>query len=212
MTKILLDDLDTAYLLGITLSKANIKPRVGVFSVRSIDHGVCYRVKIAAKMLLSMDVEIEPVDNSYVVEIHHKELCDWMLEKTEGGRVVPAFVHNQTEEWLQEFVAGVLDGTGWITTKKRDRDLKSGIKSLSTRWSAGITSENNELVGGLSILFNRMGIKHSYKDGRVSGGGKSTIRFKIDSLASSRVYFYSKRKQGRLDELRVLLQVRSETR
>lgn len=196
--KFIRNDLDIAYLLGIFITKGSPHFKRKTFIVRSIDREVCERVQVACKLLFNKDYAIKQSGNYYSIEVGHRSLLAWLVGVTENKNSVPNLIYKQSRDWQNEFMAGILDGAGWVSVSEERQDKE---RNLSWWVSIGISGPAEKYIKDIARFLQRISVPFRFKADDTIRSPNASLIFDPEHFINSGFYFYSLRKQARLNEL-----------
>lgn len=161
-----------------------------LFSPSGFNKRPCRKFCVGAKIS-----EYKDVLESQTGLKHHIPFCMWDAPL-------------ELKKW---FVAGVMDGDGWIALAK--------INRASPRFSIGVGKTEGSWILEFREFVQKMGVTVNKLDRELSHekNGKMTVpmirlHFNSESFVRSGLFFTVKRKQDRLVELRTTLKERPETK
>lgn len=165
------NDLDIAYLLGLYLTDGYVVPLGKYFRLRCTDYDLCEKVKNISQKLFGTSLEIKnhsiyyPRAKKQVFEImiRSKTLCDWLITQTTKKKYLPKWIYDMPLDWKKEFIAGCIDGDGYITTNQR-RYINNPTGELQWCSTIGLCGEKGMYIDGMNKLFNSIGLIYSYSD------------------------------------------------
>lgn len=76
----------------------------------------------------------------WLVQATNKRLYDWVLEETEAKTKVPTRIFDEPREIQRHFLAGVLDGDGWVTIAPQRATRKDGSRGFYVQVGIASTS------------------------------------------------------------------------
>lgn len=214
------NSLDIAYLLGVYLTDGSIYK--GAFRLNSIDLDFMERVADILYRLIGLRPNIREIarrskkhSQAWEMAITCHELCDWLLEKTNKKMNVPQFVFQQSLDWQKEFLAGVMDGDGFISIQHERPNKTTGhiVKNVKI----GFCGLKNSYMLDMRSLLDKMGIRYSYTD-KIKGPDLQEMRYydiRALQFVEHGLYFKIERKVRKtiiMKNEKIGLQARSETK
>lgn len=190
---------ELAYLLGVFLTDGSITGKN--FQLQVIDKDFIERTFNYLKHInpISKTKIRERKDTNgwnksirYVIKINIGEYAEWFKEITNNKHHIPFNIWKANEGIKKWFIAGVMDGDGWISkTKRANSDkfqFRIGIGGVEDGW----IYEFRELLNSLSVKCNKIErLQTKY--------GKWFCRFNINpkSFFDKNLFFTIKRKVDR---------------
>ena len=124
----------------------------------------------------------------YRASSSNQNLCFWLEEKTELKTRIPIRIFESEIELKREFLAGLLDGDGWVS-KRKDRNAVSIGFAIKDNW-----------IWQVRYLLQKLGVETS--DIKImnqkSGHPVNFFIIKSKSFIKNKLYFSIKRKQERI--------------
>lgn len=161
-----IDSLNMAYLLGVYLTDGSIYK--GLFRLNSIDYDFMERVADILEELGGKRPNIREVirrsknhSQAWEMAITNHELCEWLERVTDKKQKLPEFVFRMSLDWQKEFLAGILDGDGWISLTEQTNKTTGHIRKAARIGFIGI---KNSYMLDIQKLLAKMGIVYSYRD------------------------------------------------
>lgn len=148
--------------------------------------------------------KISKSQKKYCISAGFTNFKEFFEKQTGNKHHIPYIIWNASLDIKRWFIAGVMDGDGYITYHTR----KNGIDK---QWTIGLGKSENSWVYEFKELLEKLKIR-IYKPYRnLTNGGVPFVRFNIgvDDFISRGLFFTIKRKQIRLKKL---IDKRSETR
>lgn len=163
---------ELAYLLGVYLTDGSITEKN--FNLQVIDRDFAERTLTCLKTIRPDSTSFlrERNDNTswnrqkrYVIKVGLGEWADWFRSQTNGKHHIPICMDTAQEGIKKWFIAGVLDGDGFITKTKRPESqqyqYRIGIGGVADGW----IYEFRELLSLMRVRCNKIE-KFKTKNGR----------------------------------------------
>ena len=199
-----------AYLLGVYLTDGYISPIERKFSLQVIDRDFAEQTLNAIRMISpSCMANIYERNNDKGAWNKNKQFCinagfaKWdtlFFEQTLFKRKLPTIIYNAPPILKKWFVAGVMDGDGFITFS-RERQHET------SQWKIGLGKvEDGWILAFLEFMLNE-GVKHHKVRRTITKNGVPfiTLRFNHGDFIKNGFFFTIGRKQERLERLKILL-------
>lgn len=161
------DSLDFAYLLGVYLTDGSIYK--GMFRLNSIDYDFMERVANILQKIVGRRPNIRKMkkrnkkhSDAWEMAIMAKDLTKFLELETDKKQRLPYFVFNKPLDWQKEFLAGILDGDGWISIQESAPNKKTG--HIRTAAKIGFVGIKDSYMKDMQKLLTKMGIIYSYND------------------------------------------------
>jgi len=196
---------DMAYFIGSIMGDGNIYYNIihpkHTISLASIDLEYCEEIKKIIKNYIYFWRRVSPRifrrNNIFVVEIHCKTFCEWLLEITEEKRHIPKAILDGNIDVKKAFIEGVMDSEGGLSKNRNGYSLSLAIKD---EW----IYEAFEIFKDLNIKTSKQ-IKQLEFNTVTPNGNKYRTKqyyFYIDILSFHKtgLRFIIKRKQKRIQE------------
>jgi intein/homing endonuclease len=193
------DSLDFAYLLGVYLTDGSVYK--GMFRLNSIDYDFMDRVANILQRIVGRRPNIRKMkkrsknhSDAWEMAIMARNLTEFLEEETNKKHRVPYFVFEKPLDWQKEFLAGVLDGDGWISITESKPNKKTGHVRKSAK--IGFVGVKDSYMRDMQKLLTKMEIKHSYRDRKRSEALQEMREYTIRprDFVESRLYFRVERK------------------
>jgi len=210
-------DKQTAYLLGVYLTDGSIPKSVDGkwvsyrYSLKAIDLDFVERVLSFLKERLVPETravvrkqKARPRTWSngktskclpqYAIDVGFSKYAEWFLSQTGDKHHIPMIIWDASLEVKRWFIAGVMDGDGYICYHTRP--------DKSIQWTIGIGDEAGGWIYEFLELLHKMGIGTNKPDLRQRNPNESPfLSFNIKPLdfVSHGLFFVMKRKQKRLE-------------
>ncbi len=165
------ENLDIAYLLGLYLTDGYVTPNCKYFRLRCTDRDLCENVRQIALSLFGNSLEVK--DHSkyypkakkdvYEVMIRSETLCEWLVSQTTTKKYLPSWIYTTSLEWKKSFIAGCIDGDGYISVNQR-RYKNNPTDALAWCSTIGLCGEKGMYIDGMHKLFDSIGLEYSYSD------------------------------------------------
>lgn len=217
----------SAYLLGATLTDGPLHQkryqRVIVMLVKDRDFveavaEACFEMT-GHRYLVATVLKTDPRPDLWRLQMTHSRLHDWVFDVTHDRTRIPEAMQKAPKEVQRQFLAGVMDGDGWVSlVKKFD---KPG-RSISSFTQIGVAT-TKPWIDDLARLCARLELPTHGPDvmkrtgQRVDGSPYLPIRhlrFKAKEFVRAEIPLRIERKAARLRRLLFLLEsseaIRSE--
>jgi intein/homing endonuclease len=218
------------YIIGVYFSDGCVtiyerkdgKGKNYLFRVSSIDDDFIQEIKRCLSIILpertSRIYERNRCDKRFKKcklqkELHFtdKNLCEFLTSTTFKKTIIPDFIKESERELRLSFLAGFMDGDGWIQKSKRSDSLYGGQIQIGFCGSYDFVDE-------IAKMFQRIGVKLGKRQlipidqNSVIVRTKSGIRYmlKTESFLKAGCYFKIERKQSRLRDYNVTLKRKEE--
>ena len=204
---------ELAYLLGVYLTDGSISYKESyTFQLSSIDKDFVestlnFYKKINPKCIASVNIQ-KGIDrewpdgrkskcqDQYHINVGFAEFGLFFKNQTGDKHHIPFIIWNASDGVKRWFIAGVMDGDGWISKTIRengkDYQYRTGIGGVEEGW-----------IYEFERLLQSMGVKTCKPEIDIRlPRAKPIVRFSIktDSFVSHGLFFTIKRKQARLKE------------
>jgi len=215
---------DLAYLFGVYLTDGSIsKYESYSFSLKAIDKDFVQhtldsfkRIHPESKAKIFMqknrtrywdDGRISKTQDQYCIGLGFAKFGDFFKNQTNSKHHIPYLIWDAPLTIKKWFIAGVMDGNGWISKTKRKGWKDKGWvgKYNGYQYRIGIGKTEESWIHEFKDLLDKMGVKTLKKEiYKRSSRNKIIVRFgiKIDSFVSNGLFFTIKRKQDRVKLLR----------
>lgn len=129
---------ESAYLLGAILTDGHLA-HVGyqrVVTISVIDRDFIEAVNESCQSMVGRTysvIEVPPrgrQQRQFALRMTNKRLYEWVFQQTEGKQRVPRGVYRAPREVQEQFVAGVMDGDGWVSILWRPTVKRAEISSF----------------------------------------------------------------------------------
>lgn len=208
----------SAYLLGFVLADGSLeKSRHGNYSrltLDSIDYDLLTYAQSIVGELVGKLGRIKERDKTlgnhdkFRYRVSDKELVTWLAGQTQDKGYVPSQIFNTDKVRKTAFVAGLLDGDGWISVQ--EKALSGERNGREWKMQMGVAS-TFPWVLDLKRLFQRERVKTGILQVRETKYGKRINSFTINMESYLRWggYLRCKRKAERLNRYRRWLREKS---
>jgi len=128
----------------------------------------------------------------YIIKLGIGEFAEWFKQQTNNKHHLPLFIWDANEGIKKWFIAGIMDGDGWISKTKRPTgdkfQYRIGIGGVEEGW----IHEFRELLNSLHIKCNKV-------ERVLTKNGKWFCRFGIKpkDFFDAKLFFTIKRKKDR---------------
>lgn len=210
----------SAYLLGLTLTDGSLeKSRHGNYSrltIVSIDRDLLEYTQYIVERMIGRPGSIVERNKSdlgkrdkFAFRISDKELVTWLAEQTQDKHYVPNAIFQTDKVRKTAFVAGVMDGDGFIGVQENANDKSRGGRGWKMQMGVAAV---DPWIFDLKRLFEQERVKTGALQVSTTKYGKRISKFTINMNSYLRWggYFRCRRKAGRLERYR--LWRRSESR
>lgn len=203
-------DKEKAYLLGIYLGDGCCHKSKGYgFCIISGDKDVIEKAKIISNGITKKDCQLQEImpnkTKLYRFRTYSKELFNFLTSETENKSKIPEAIINSNKEIILEFVAGLMDTDGYIS---------SGINSFGCqRYSLGFVNSAQWIDGFIMILRNfgikvgKKTLKRKYRSNKEKDCYQ--ININLRSFIEHDFYFNCKRKQELLEKYKTNVKYQS---
>lgn len=219
---------ELAYLLGVYLTDGSIvKQESYVFTLKAIDKDFVENTLSAFKKIHPEskanifiqknrdrywpDGRVSKTQDQYCISPGFAKFGDFFKNQTNNKHHIPLLIWDAPLPIKKWFIAGVMDGDGWISKTER-KDYKNSGNSRDRcggfQYRIGICGMQEGWVNDFEEFLRKMGVETLKKERYIrplgSIGTKPMIRFdiKINSFVSNGLFFTIKRKQDRVKLLR----------
>ena len=198
-----------AYLFGVFLTDGYIC-KENKFQLQVIDRDFAERVLFSIKEIVpSCKANVYERMNQtpwnkkkqYCINAGFSSYASFFKEQTLEKRKIPHAIYDSPKIIQQWFIAGVMDGDGFITMYKKR-------KNESSQWKIGLgKSEDGWILAFVEFMLRYMGVKHYPVQRTLTKKGTPfiTVRFNHEDFIKSGCFFSIERKQSQLKELQTLL-------
>jgi DNA-binding transcriptional regulator WhiA len=193
-----------AYILGTYLSDGCVTKEYGknVFRLEVMDEDYAIAFFNALKRygvnhLKSYKIKNERYKRGYsfFVVTRDNDLCERLLLETNRKSIIPSYVFKWDKHIKREFIAGMMDGEGYAS--KRKKPLRNG----SQNYQLGIGMEY-KLLEQFKRILQSVGVsvgKFTFAK-KVVNKQVASISLNIKSWHEAGCYFYIQRHQSRINE------------
>jgi DNA polymerase II large subunit len=153
LNRIITVDEDLLFLLGFYLAEGHIRKKKGSHhqvSFAAEDPGLRREVTARIKRVFGIMPNVSPSSINICSRLAHSFFETLGLGKGAHEKRVPPFIFSLPEHKLRPFLQGYFTG--------------DGSSSLSSTLEVNCTSVSKELLSGISFLFGRMGLVHSWSE------------------------------------------------
>jgi len=194
---------ETAYLFGVYLTDGSITDCN--FNLQAIDRDFVERA-------LSCLQKIRPDSKSYlrirhdtgswnksprfVIKVGLGDYARWFKSQTNFKHHLPTVIWSANDGLKRWFIAGVMDGDGWISKTKR---VGENYKYDCFQYRIGIGGVEEGWIYEFRELLNSLGVKCNKVERALTDNKKMFCRFGINpkSFFDAKLFFTIKRKQDR---------------
>lgn len=209
-------DKEMAYLLGVYLTDGSIVrdskwKSCWKFSLKSIDREFpeftleCLKKHLpeceasvseyAARERFWEDGRVSKCQKQYGIAVGFTKYAEWFREQTGEKHHIPFIIWKAPLQIKKWFIAGVMDGDGYITSHTRPDG--------SFQWKTGLGGVAEGWVHDFKNLLHQMGIGTNKEEiKKYKGGPFVTFTIKIKDFSSHGLFFTIKRKVERLKKYR----------
>lgn len=201
--------MNIAYILGIYLTDGYIKDEVYrgrsmSMRLRVVDKDIAENLQNAALNLLGKEYKIKKVipkekncQPFYEINIYSNMLCRWLRNVTGRSKdFMPNFVYTESQEWKREFLAGLIDGDGWVSVSLV-RNKKNPTRKDSWWATIGLCGAPTTYFKDIEKFFAHMGVDYSYTSCETKTVDE--VRIKTSSFIENDLYFRCERKQKKVE-------------
>ena len=206
-------NLDIAYLLGIYLTDGYVKDeryrkRGMSMRLRVVDRDIAENVQRVANNLVGQTYNIRKVPPKkanrqpfYEISIHNLSLCEWLKNVTGDSKdYMPNFVYTESKEWQKEFLAGLIDGDGWVSVRLARKNARPDLPS--SWWaSIGLCGDSSKYFKDIRKLLTYMNVDHSYTS--YYDRAVDEVRIKTSSFVENDLYFKCERKAKKVEIIKL---------
>jgi hypothetical protein len=230
--------IEYGYLMGLLLTdgwftdlwdRHTIKGKLYEYRRRQVGFGqddkeLIVEAKKAIERLFSRHPKIKfnKKQKRYSLALQHKQTVGFLYDATKGKTEIPEKILKANKEVKRAFIAGAMDGDGWISRSK-DRRKKTHIgqkqeRQLGIKGGYGYQfmmgfSGHGEYFEQTLEMMKELGVV--LRSRQLKDNGKSVtdvVNINIKSFIDSGCYFKCLRKQLRLSEYKKqILKISSET-
>lgn len=152
-----------AYWLGAILTDGSLcdRKRQRVVSISVIDRDFIDAVNDACYSMVGRRYAVIPIaprgkqkQTQYLLQMSHRRLHDWMFDVSHDKKRIPAVLFGAPLDIQKHFLAGVMDGDGWVAFNWRPTVKRVSISSFA---QVGVASTDPWLTD-LKRLLDIMGI------------------------------------------------------
>jgi hypothetical protein len=140
----------------------------------------------------------------WLLQMTNKRLWSWGYEITEGKERVPRLLYAASRDVQLGFLAGVMDGDGWISVSPMRAAKYRHVKNLGASVQIGVASCSPWILD-LKRLCDSMGLTSSGPYHRAYPGkawrDTDSLRFHIEPFVTARVPMRIHRKREKLEGL-----------
>jgi hypothetical protein len=214
---------EMAYLFGVYLTDGSItKYESYTFTLKVIDKDFAENTLLAFKKIHPEcksnifiqkgrdrhweNGKISKTQDQYCVSVGFAKYGDFFKNQTNNKHHIPFVIWDAPLPIKKWFIAGVLDGDGWISKTERKafkREWTGGYGRYQYRIGVGCVEDG--WIHEFEQLLHKMGVETLKKEIDIKPPRKTPmIRFgiKIESFVNSGLFFTIKRKQDRVKILR----------
>lgn len=212
---------ELAYLLGVYLSDGSIiKQESYRFTLKAIDKDFVENTLNSFKKIHPEsnanifiqkartrywpDGRVSKTQDQYCIGLGFAKFGDFFKNQTNNKHHIPYIIWDASLQIKKWFIAGVMDGDGWISKTKRKEYKKNGCKRdlyHGYQYRIGIGGVEDGWIHEFEILLHKMGVKTLKKEiDMIQPRVKPMVRFgiNINSFISHGLFFTMKRKQDRV--------------
>lgn len=193
---------DIAYLLGVYLSDGSIS--ACNFQLQVTDKDFADRTMEVLRRLVPTTKAYVRVRNErtswnksdrYVIKVGIGELAKVFVRETNSKHHIPFDMFNAQDGIKREFIAGIMDGDGWISMAKRPYDIGK------YQYRIGIGGVEEGWIYEFHQLLQSMGVKCGKLDRSKTDKGTPFVRFHVrpKTFFDAGLYFTIERKQKRCE-------------
>jgi len=139
----------------------------------------------------------------------NQELCHWLKETTLDKAIIPGSVYKAEAVLQRHFLAGLMDGDGWLCVGRKVAWEPSGAMGLQFHLGFACTAP---WICDVASMFRKLGVTVHGPRRQENGGIRPLYRlgFNKQSFLKAGMYFTIERKQKRLELYRRYTSARSK--
>lgn len=191
---------EMAYLLGVYLTDASISECN--FNLQVIDKDFAERVLEYWKTIVPTtkaylrertDVGSWNKQKRYVIKLGIGKYAEWFRTQTNSKHHLPISIWNQNDGVKRWFIAGIMDGDGWISKTQRKTNLDT------YQYRIGIGGVEEGWIGEFRDLLTSFNVKCNKVERVFTSGNNWFCRFNVNprSFFDAKLFFTLKRKTDR---------------
>ena len=194
---------ELAYLLGVYLTDGSITDKN--FNLQVVDKDFAEHTLMCLKVIIPRTKAClrKRKDNGgwnkqerFVIKVGMGDYADWFRQQTNNKHHLPLCIFNANDGLKRWFIAGVMDGDGWIS-KTRRPSPPSRINKFQYRIGVGGVEEG--WIHEFRDLLLKMHVKCNKIERVITKNGKWFCRFNVNpkTFFDNKLFFTIKRKQDR---------------
>lgn len=191
---------EIAYLLGVYLTDAsitdcnfNLQVVDKDFAERTLEYLKTIAPNSTAYLRTRKDNISWNVKDRNVIKVGIGQYAQWFKNQTNNKHHLPLCIWHQSEGIKRWFIAGIMDGDGWISATKRQYDntkfqYRIGVGGVEEGW----INEFRDLLSQFKVKCNKM-------ERVLTKNGKWFCRFHVNpkSFFDAKLFFTMSRKKDR---------------
>jgi hypothetical protein len=191
---------ELAYIIGVYLTDGSISDKnfqLQVidkdFAERTLEYLKIFVPETKAYLRKRIDTTGWNVSPRYVIKVGINSLADWLVDETNNKHHIPTCILNGNYGIRQWFIAGVMDGDGFITKTKR------AYNQEKFQYRIGIGGVAEGWIHEFRQLLCDMGVKCNAIERFTTKNGKWFCRFTVkpQTFFDAKLFFTIKRKRDR---------------
>lgn len=202
--------IDIAYLFGVYLGDGCCpKSRGYMFRIVSADKDVIEKTRTIVNQLINRNISIKEImpnkTKLYDFRVYDKKLFEMLTSQTNRKSKIPEFVINSDKKIKSEFIAGLMDTDGYISTGTN----RFGWQRFSLGFinSGKWTDQFIILLRDTGIKVGKKTLKKKYRS--IKEKDCYQININLRSFVENSLYFKCQRKQELLEKYKVNVKYQS---